>query len=122
MPGASPACSRGWRDDGGTGASAQAALATRVSSLLTDGRLAAGTRVPSERELAAALGIGRGTVAAAYEQLREDGYLRAPPRLGHLDRPPERDTGRLGRRRPGGVRRGHAHPAPGTRRSRRWGR
>ena len=65
----------GWRDDGGTGASAQAALATRVSSLLTDGRLAAGTRVPSERELAAALGIGRGTVAAAYEQLREDGYL-----------------------------------------------
>ncbi|WP_018333620.1 PLP-dependent aminotransferase family protein [Actinomycetospora chiangmaiensis] len=52
-----------------------AALAGRIRTLLGDGRLAVGTRVPSERELALALGIGRGTVAAAYEQLRESGHL-----------------------------------------------
>lgn len=65
----------GWRESGGPGASAQAALAGRITSLLADGRLAVGTRVPSERELAGALGVGRGTVAAAYEELREAGHL-----------------------------------------------
>ncbi|MHC1557480.1 MocR-like transcription factor YczR [Actinomycetospora sp. C-140] len=66
---------RGWREGAGAGTSAQTALAARISSLLADGRLAVGTRVPSERELATALDVGRGTVAAAYEELREDGYL-----------------------------------------------
>jgi DNA-binding transcriptional MocR family regulator len=59
----------------GDGRAGYAALADRVRTLLSDGRLAVGTRVPSERELAGALGIGRGTVAAAYEQLRETGHL-----------------------------------------------
>ncbi|GLZ52303.1 PLP-dependent aminotransferase family protein [Actinomycetospora sp. NBRC 106378] len=57
------------------GSMGYAALAGRIRTLLGDGRLAVGTRVPSERELALALGIGRGTVAAAYEQLRESGHL-----------------------------------------------
>jgi DNA-binding transcriptional MocR family regulator len=65
----------GWREGAGAGASAQAALTGRIATLLADGRLAVGTRVPSERELAVALGIGRGTVAAAYQELREHGYL-----------------------------------------------
>ncbi|MEJ2859691.1 MocR-like transcription factor YczR [Actinomycetospora flava] len=65
----------GWREGAGPGVSAQAALAGRITTLLSDGRLAVGTRVPSERELAVALGVGRGTVAAAYQELREDGYL-----------------------------------------------
>jgi DNA-binding transcriptional MocR family regulator len=59
----------------GDGRAGYAALADRVRTLLSDGRLAVGTRVPSERELATALGVGRGTVAAAYEELRESGYL-----------------------------------------------
>ncbi|GAA4923808.1 GntR family transcriptional regulator [Actinomycetospora succinea] len=66
---------RGWREGAGPAVSAQAALAGRIATLLSDGRLAVGTRVPSERELAVALGVGRGTVAAAYQELREDGYL-----------------------------------------------
>jgi GntR family transcriptional regulator / MocR family aminotransferase len=41
------------------------------------GRLAPGTRVPATRALAAQLGVARGTVAAAYEQLVAEGYLRA---------------------------------------------
>lgn len=52
-----------------------AALAGRIRTMLGDGRLAVGTRVPSERELALALGVGRGTVAAAYGELRESGHL-----------------------------------------------
>ncbi len=59
----------------GDGRAGYAALADRVRTLLGDGRLAVGTRVPSERELAVALGIGRGTVAAAYEDLRGSGHL-----------------------------------------------
>jgi GntR family transcriptional regulator/MocR family aminotransferase len=41
------------------------------------GRLAAGTRLPSTRGLAAELGISRGVVSEAYEQLAAEGYLLA---------------------------------------------
>jgi DNA-binding transcriptional MocR family regulator len=46
-----------------------------VRSLLTDGRLALGVRLPAERELALALGLSRTTVTAAYRTLRESGHL-----------------------------------------------
>ncbi|XP_021300524.1 uncharacterized protein LOC110428928 [Herrania umbratica] len=46
-----------------------------MQALLADGRLTPGVRVPSERDLAAALGVGRGTVAAAYERMRASGHL-----------------------------------------------
>jgi GntR family transcriptional regulator/MocR family aminotransferase len=39
------------------------------------GRLAAGARLPSSRELAAELGISRGVVTEAYSQLAAEGYL-----------------------------------------------
>ncbi|MFJ5229208.1 PLP-dependent aminotransferase family protein [Kitasatospora sp. NPDC088391] len=52
-------------------------LADRVSRLVADGRLPVGTRLPSERELAAELRLSRTTVAAAYEALRTDGFLRS---------------------------------------------
>ena len=51
------------------------ALADALRALAVDGRLAARTRVPSERALAPALGVGRGTVTRAYDRLREEGYL-----------------------------------------------
>jgi GntR family transcriptional regulator/MocR family aminotransferase len=41
------------------------------------GRLAPGSRLPATRALAAQLELARGTVAAAYEQLVAEGYLRA---------------------------------------------
>lgn len=37
--------------------------------------LAAGTRLPATRELAAGLGLSRNTVVAAYEQLAAEGYI-----------------------------------------------
>jgi DNA-binding transcriptional MocR family regulator len=54
---------------------ATTALADALRGLVVDGRLAARTRVPSERALAPALGVSRGTVTRAYDRLREDGYL-----------------------------------------------
>jgi DNA-binding transcriptional MocR family regulator len=50
-------------------------LADAVRLLVLDGRLPLDVRVPSERELAAALGVSRTTVTAAYERLREQGFL-----------------------------------------------
>jgi DNA-binding transcriptional MocR family regulator len=53
---------------------AYARLATAVRLLVLDGRLALTTRLPGERELAAALGISRTTVTSAYDLLRAAGY------------------------------------------------
>ncbi|MCD0481147.1 PLP-dependent aminotransferase family protein [Streptacidiphilus sp. ASG 303] len=50
-------------------------LAASVRLLLLEGRLGVGVRLPAERELAAALGVSRTTVAAGYQQLRDWGYL-----------------------------------------------
>ncbi|MBB5868196.1 GntR family transcriptional regulator/MocR family aminotransferase [Allocatelliglobosispora scoriae] len=44
---------------------------------IRDGRLAPRTRLPSTRALAAELGLARGTVSTAYEQLIAEGYLVA---------------------------------------------
>src|SRR5918911_2675332 len=54
-----------------------AALAQRVRMLVADGRVPLGTRLPAERELAAALTLSRATVTAAYARLREDGWAAA---------------------------------------------
>ncbi|MEU3090886.1 MocR-like pyridoxine biosynthesis transcription factor PdxR [Streptomyces massasporeus] len=55
------------------GRSLQAALREAVRS----GRLAPGTRLPSSRDLATDLGVSRGLVTEAYEQLTAEGYLRS---------------------------------------------
>jgi DNA-binding transcriptional MocR family regulator len=52
-----------------------AGLADGLRALVVDGRLAARTRVPSERALAAELRVSRGSVSRAYDRLREEGYL-----------------------------------------------
>lgn len=57
------------------GEAVYAALAARIALLLNDGRIAPYTRLPSERELAEALGRSRTTIVAAYGALRESGHL-----------------------------------------------
>ena len=52
-------------------------LADHVAALVDAGRLVAGTRLPATRDVAAAVGIGRNTVAAAYEILTARGLLNA---------------------------------------------
>lgn len=50
-------------------------LADRLRVLVIDGRLPDGTRLPSERELAAALGVSRTTTTRVYAELREAGLV-----------------------------------------------
>jgi DNA-binding transcriptional MocR family regulator len=52
-----------------------ARLAAAITQLVLDGRLPLHCRLPSERDLAAALGLSRTTVTAGYDALRETGYL-----------------------------------------------
>ncbi|SFI00273.1 PLP-dependent aminotransferase family protein [Albimonas pacifica] len=73
-----------------------------------EGRLPAGARLPSTRGAAAALGVGRNTVAAAYDLLRAEGVIEIRPGAAPVvlcgavaPRP------RRGRARPAAV------PAPG---------
>ncbi|MFB6839183.1 PLP-dependent aminotransferase family protein [Streptomyces sp. NPDC056361] len=53
------------------------ALQEALREAVRAGRLASGTRLPSTRELAADLGVSRGLVTEAYEQLTAEGYLRS---------------------------------------------
>ncbi|GAA4408073.1 PLP-dependent aminotransferase family protein [Fodinibacter luteus] len=57
------------------GRPAYRALADALRLAVADGRIAAGTRLPSERDLTAALDVSRTTVTRAYAVLRESGYL-----------------------------------------------
>jgi GntR family transcriptional regulator/MocR family aminotransferase len=48
---------------------------TELRDAVREGRLASGTRLPSSRDLAAQLGVARGTITATYAQLVAEGYL-----------------------------------------------
>ena len=74
-------------------------LAERLRLLVLDGRVPLQMSMPSERELAIALGVSRTTVTAAYSLLREQGHL--------LSRPGARSTTTLPRSS------GPCPPAPG---------
>jgi DNA-binding transcriptional MocR family regulator len=52
-------------------------LATALSSAIAVGRLQAGARLPAERPLASALAVSRTTVVAAYDALREEGWIES---------------------------------------------
>ena len=54
-----------------------AALEDALRTAVRDGRLTAGTRLPSTRALAGDLGLARGTVVEAFAQLAAEGYLEA---------------------------------------------
>lgn len=69
-------------------------LAHGVRDLIIDGRIATGTRLPSERELTDALGVSRTTVARAYALLRELGFLESRQGSGSVAVLPHSDTHR----------------------------
>jgi DNA-binding transcriptional MocR family regulator len=50
-------------------------LAARLRQLIDEGELPAGEPLPPDRVLASALAVGRSTVVAAYELLRQDGRI-----------------------------------------------
>lgn len=57
-------------------------LRRQVSEQASSGSLAAGTRMPTVRALAAELGIAANTVARAYRELEADGVLDTRGRAG----------------------------------------
>ncbi|GAA1756866.1 PLP-dependent aminotransferase family protein [Nostocoides vanveenii] len=67
-------------------------LAGAIMALLADGRIPSGTRLPSERELTAALGCSRTTVTNAYAVLAERGYLAARRGSGSIARVPSKSA------------------------------
>ena len=54
----------------------------QLDTLIEAGTLAAGTLLPSERELANTLKVARNVVRGAYEQLMDAGKLRSEGRRG----------------------------------------
>src|SRR6476659_7871778 len=69
-------------------------LADAVRLLVADGRIPAGTRLPSERDLTTALGVSRTTVSRAYAELRERGYLESRQGSGSVAALPGETSGR----------------------------
>ncbi|HEX7479146.1 MAG TPA: PLP-dependent aminotransferase family protein [Polyangiales bacterium] len=57
-------------------------IARGLEQAVAQGRLGAGARVPGTRQLAAALGVHRNTVIAAYRELLAEGYLESRVGLG----------------------------------------
>jgi DNA-binding transcriptional MocR family regulator len=77
----------GWRTDPGRSPTyRQIEQALRL--LVLDGRLPIGIRLPGERNLAPELGVSRTTVAAAYAELREQGFLASRHGSGSVTRLP----------------------------------
>jgi DNA-binding transcriptional MocR family regulator len=74
-----------WRG-GGT---AYPALAAALRAMIVEGRLPPYTRLPSERALADALGVSRNTATAAFDVLREQGYLASRRGTGSWTTAPE---------------------------------
>lgn len=66
-------------------------LYARIRLAILEGRLAAGSRLPSTRALAASLRLSRNTVATAYDQLLAEGYITARSGSGTYvcETPPE---------------------------------
>ncbi len=88
----------------------QVQLRAAVVREILAGRLAPGSPLPSSRDLARLLGLGRNTVSAAYRQLVDEGFLQARARSGVFVSPHARPQAADGAAEPAaGVLRG---PAP----------
>ena len=56
----------------------------RIREQVLSGRIEAGARLPSVRNLAAELAVSRNTVEGAYQELYAEGYLYSTPRCGYF--------------------------------------
>ena len=77
-------------------------IAQSLRAAIANGELKAGEYLPSTRALSTSLGVARGTVTEAFEQLQAEGYLesqvgagtRVAPTLAEQARPPRPPAGR----------------------------
>lgn len=84
-----------WRASAGGGA-AYRQLARALRLLILDGRIGLGVRIGGERDLAKVLGLSRTTVSAAFDLLRDEGYLLSRQGSGSVTRLPGIGDGALG--------------------------
>lgn len=82
----------GWRNAAGP---FYRRLAGAVRAAIESGAVLSGSRVPAERGLAKQLGVSRTTVVAAYDVLREEGWLESRQGSGTRARHPGGSRGRL---------------------------
>lgn len=68
-----------------------AGIAAEIARLVSDGTLAPGARLPTVREVAAALGVSTGTVAAAWRALADAGVVFSRGRAGTFVRAERRE-------------------------------
>ena len=71
------------------------ALAAHLRTAIRSRSLPAGTVLPASRTLAADLGVSRGVVVRAYEQLTAEGYLQAVRGSGTRSVSPGTDATRV---------------------------
>jgi len=69
-------------------------LADGLRTLIAEGRVPVGVRLPSERDLTDAVGVSRTTVTRAYDVLRDEGYLESRQGSGSVTRLPVSRAGR----------------------------
>ncbi len=74
--------SLGLRIDSASDTPPFAQIRGQVNEAAASGRLPAGTRLPTVRALAEALGVAPGTVAKAYRELEEGGTIETRGRAG----------------------------------------
>jgi DNA-binding transcriptional regulator YhcF (GntR family) len=68
-------------------------IRAQVTAMAAAGTLPVGTRLPTIRQLSADLGLAKGTVAKAYEELERSGTIATEGRRGSFVRAPdERST------------------------------
>lgn len=68
-------------------------LRSQIARMVASGVLEAGAKLPTIRQLAADLGVAKGTVAKAYEALLRDEVVDADGRRGTVVRPPRGNPG-----------------------------
>ncbi len=69
---------------------------TQVATMVADGSLPAGQKLPTVRQLAADLGLAANTVARAYRELEADGVISTQGRRGTFVRSAAVDAPRAG--------------------------
>ncbi|WP_246490702.1 PLP-dependent aminotransferase family protein [Brevibacterium oceani] len=74
---------------------ANESVAEAVVRAISDGRVPVGIRLPSERELAAGIGVSRTTTARVYARLREHGFIRTRRGSGSVVEIPAVPGGRI---------------------------
>jgi DNA-binding transcriptional regulator YhcF (GntR family) len=68
--------------DSGSGIPPFEQLRSQLAAQVQSGELAAGSRLPTVRQLAEDLGLATGTVARAYRELEADGFIETRGRNG----------------------------------------